>query len=273
MKREYAKILGVGQNATETEIKKAFRKLALKYHPDKNPSADANKMFVRICEAYEGLLEGDQVQEEPPFKGGHDSRRKYHKDLTPEELEKRMQWAREYAERKAFEEEHIHQISLSQMQRSHMRYLVPFTLLICTIFLSLISLDYLVLAPKKISGVLMNYSQSGLRIDYLIYDVEASQQHRIDHPDISNHDVFIELHARMNEDDWHAVGENTAIEVLQTPLFNDYLGFRAVDGDQRIVYHRGRMHFLFWLYFVIFLAPFIVRFFAEQILSTLYLYI
>jgi hypothetical protein len=257
---KYHQILGVKREASPEEVKKAFRKLALKYHPDKNPSEDANKKFLMICEAYEALLE----KKEGNDLLGHDqveNKRKYHKDLTPEELERRIKWAREYAERKAFEEEHIHEISIAQMKRSHMRILIPLTIFLCAVFLSFITLDYLILTPKKIKGVLITYSQSGFRLDYSIYDIDASRQHRIDHPEEVNHDVFIELHARMNEDDWHHVNKNTNVYVLQTVLFDDYLGFEVADADEPIVYHRGRMHFLFWLYFVIFSAPLVVRFF------------
>lgn len=55
MGKDYYKILGIDRNATDDEIKKAYRKLALKYHPDKNRSAGAEEKFKEIAEAYEVL--------------------------------------------------------------------------------------------------------------------------------------------------------------------------------------------------------------------------
>lgn len=54
---DYYRVLGVTRTATETEIKKAYRKLALKWHPDKNPdnADEANRRFKEISEAYEVL--------------------------------------------------------------------------------------------------------------------------------------------------------------------------------------------------------------------------
>ncbi|MEN9421682.1 MAG: molecular chaperone DnaJ, partial [Bacteroidota bacterium] len=55
-KRDYYEVLGVSKNADEAEIKKAYRKLALKYHPDKNPDdASAEEKFKEAAEAYEVL--------------------------------------------------------------------------------------------------------------------------------------------------------------------------------------------------------------------------
>jgi molecular chaperone DnaJ len=54
--KDYYEILGVQKNATESEIKKAYRKLALQYHPDRNPDdKEAEEKFREVSEAYEVL--------------------------------------------------------------------------------------------------------------------------------------------------------------------------------------------------------------------------
>ncbi|MBX6770366.1 MAG: molecular chaperone DnaJ [Chloroflexi bacterium] len=68
-KRDYYEVLGVPRNATEEEIRKAFRKLAFQYHPDRNHSADANEKFKEINEAYEVLSDPQRRREYDQF--GH----------------------------------------------------------------------------------------------------------------------------------------------------------------------------------------------------------
>src|SRR3569832_1846307 len=55
-KRDYYEVLGVGKNASDEDIKKAYRKLAMKYHPDRNPdSKGSEEKFKEAKEAYEML--------------------------------------------------------------------------------------------------------------------------------------------------------------------------------------------------------------------------
>jgi molecular chaperone DnaJ len=58
-KRDYYEVLGVDRNASQDEIKKAFRKLAFQYHPDRNKESDAEEKFKEISEAY-AVLSDDQ---------------------------------------------------------------------------------------------------------------------------------------------------------------------------------------------------------------------
>ncbi len=58
--KDYYKILGVNRNASKAEIKKAYRRLARKYHPDVSKASNAEARFKEIGEAYEVLNDSDK---------------------------------------------------------------------------------------------------------------------------------------------------------------------------------------------------------------------
>ncbi len=67
-KRDYYEVLGVSKDASEDEIKKAYRKLAIKYHPDRNPGdKEAEEKFKEAAEAYEVLHDAQKRQQYDQF--------------------------------------------------------------------------------------------------------------------------------------------------------------------------------------------------------------
>lgn len=79
--KDYYKILGVSKTANEKQIKKAFRKLAIQFHPDKNKDPDAEEKFREIAEAHDVLSDttkrqkydrfgADGLHDQPGFEGG-----------------------------------------------------------------------------------------------------------------------------------------------------------------------------------------------------------
>ncbi|KAL7068005.1 DnaJ domain-containing protein [Cryptosporidium serpentis] len=58
--KSYYEILGIKNNASATEIKKAYRQMSLKYHPDRNTSPNASEMFKEIATAYEVLIDEEK---------------------------------------------------------------------------------------------------------------------------------------------------------------------------------------------------------------------
>ena len=74
--KDYYAILGVGRGATEEDIKQAYRKLALRYHPDRNPGdPNAEERFKEISEAHGVLMDPDKRRnygfQQASFGGGY----------------------------------------------------------------------------------------------------------------------------------------------------------------------------------------------------------
>ena len=67
-KRDYYEVLGIDKNATEDQIKKAYRTIAIKYHPDRNPGdKEAEEKFKEAAEAYDVLHDPQKRQQYDQF--------------------------------------------------------------------------------------------------------------------------------------------------------------------------------------------------------------
>ncbi|MBN3271770.1 DJB14 protein, partial [Polyodon spathula] len=95
--KDYYEVLSVTKEANEEELKKAYRKLALKFHPDKNHAPGATDAFKKIGNAYAvlsnsekrkqyDLTGGEDTTCSPQGRGGFDFHRGFEADITPEDL-------------------------------------------------------------------------------------------------------------------------------------------------------------------------------------------
>jgi len=159
MVKNYYKTLGLSSSATKAEIKVAYRKLAKKYHPDKNKSNQASQLFIEVNEAYAYLSnESSSFQTKKVVKTNTSKRSKYSED----ELKKRMEWARKYAKYKKVKEERVMELEYYKIHNSSRKKIITLINWLSISFAFLILMDFKILPTNPFYVELItNYMDTG----------------------------------------------------------------------------------------------------------------
>lgn len=137
--KKYFDVLGIAPTTNKTVIKKAYRQLAFKFHPDVNPSQQAHQKFIEITEAYEICL-GERIIT---------SKRESTVKKTPQqEREERMQRAREFYRQSKIKEEKKNQIYFESLTSGKKWQFLKVFSLISALFALLLIIDY-ALPPQE----------------------------------------------------------------------------------------------------------------------------
>jgi hypothetical protein len=147
MVKNYYKTLGLSSSASKAEIKVAYRKLAKKYHPDKNKSKQASQLFIEVNEAYAYLTnEGSSYRINYPEKTTNSNKSKSSED----ELRKRMDWARKYAQYKKVKEERMMELEYYKIHNSSRKKFINLINWVSISFAFLILVDFKILPTSSI---------------------------------------------------------------------------------------------------------------------------
>lgn len=241
MHKDYYKVLGLPNGSSKDKVKKAYRKLAMKYHPDRNNSSDAQRIFIKINEAYAYLTE-DHQEVDTSF-NDHVKKAKF----TKQQHEKRMEWARNYARLKKIKEERITQISFIQMQNSFMSWLSPLISWVSIFSAFLIFIDFLILSPNLNE---VNYKGGGVdfQTEKMVLNLfTINSNSKINFGDFSVDPLDVSI---LND------SHRKSFYCESTPIFNQhiYLSFEKSNEYVRFFNHSS-FYKAFYIYLFLLLLP------------------
>ena len=245
MVKNYFKTLGLSSSATNAEIKVAYRRLAKKYHPDKNKSKQASQLFIEVNEAYAHLTnENSTFQIKSTEKNPPRKRSKY----SEEELKKRMEWARKYAHYKKIKEERVIELEYYKINNSFRKKIITLINWVSICFAFLIFLDFKILPTSPIYVKLItNYIDTG------------SDKFVLKFKDIDNDD----FNFGVSIDDIKYINA-AKIKVYSTQksmLFNQNTNMLInIDNEIITIDNHFCVYKVFYFYFVILLLPLITIF-------------
>ena len=246
MKKDYYKILEISPSASKAEIKASYRKLAMKYHPDRNKSKQAHDIFINVNEAY-AYLTDDKNHEAPIYE-----KKQSHSPNSNDELKRRMQWAKNYAKYKKIKEENIAAISYQEIQSSSLGWSVPLVSWLSIGYALLIFLDFLVLTPTAVS-VKYSYDYMNSTTNSMIFYLESLDEKS----DIQ----FDEFAVKVRELNKLNLANPKVYYCEFSPIFNQdiYLSFKVAGEKIRLFNHQST-YAGFYVFLFMLLLPLITIF-------------
>ncbi|MEC8004966.1 MAG: J domain-containing protein [Bacteroidota bacterium] len=233
---KYYKILGLPNQSDKKLVKRAYRRLAMKYHPDKNDDRKANEKFILINEAYA------KIMDESAHQNTWNTYRNEKAKAKEEELKKRMQWAKKYAQYKKDQEERIAEITYNKIQHSALGWIYPLISWVCIGFAFLLFLDFMVMNTKDLDVDFdRSYVDMATEKDVLLFKDKESEEY------IGEFAVHIDDVKRLE------FSKKVKYKCQLTPIFNELvtLTFYHQDENIKIFNHysvyRAAYIFLFFL--------------------------
>ena len=233
---KYYKILGLPNQSDKKLVKRAYRRLAMKYHPDKNDDRKANEKFILINEAYA------KIMDESAHQNTWNTYRNEKAKAKEEELKKRMQWAKKYAQYKKDQEERIAEITYNKIQHSALGWIYPLISWVCIGFAFLLFLDFMVMNTKDLDVDFdRSYVDMATEKDVLLFKDRESEEY------IGEFAVHIDDVKRLE------FSKKVKYKCQLTPIFNELvtLTFYHQDENIKIFNHysvyRAAYMFLFFL--------------------------
>ena len=233
---KYYKILGLPNQSDKKLVKRAYRRLAMKYHPDKNDDRKANEKFILINEAYA------KIMDESAHQNTWNNYRNEKAKAKEEELKKRMQWAKKYAQYKKDQEERIAEITYNKIQHSALGWIYPLISWVCIGFAFLLFLDFMVMNTKDLDVDFdRSYVDMATEKDVLLFKDRESEEY------IGEFAVHIDDVKRLE------FSKKVKYKCQLTPIFNELvtLTFYHQDENIKIFNHysvyRAAYIFLFFL--------------------------
>ncbi len=271
-KQQALKLLGLSNNSTKSEIKKAFHKKALQFHPDRNPNGHTQQQFVAVVEAYEILIKkkkstitfdntGNSYNKTSNtqkthfhFRNKHHVHRNYSEHISKEEFEARYQYAKEkYEEYLNRKSQKIYDENYSDYINSNKRKFAKIMAATGILLIILFSLDHYVL-PHRLYKI--NLNKTKFKYEYRTGN-ETFYSFKFLHQRIFISDNFFQNNYNIN----------TSTIITTTHIFKDVLEVKRISKNKKyqvkIAELNTSLHFHFMLIMLLLFIP-TITFWVER---------